>query len=102
MAAGGQRILGSDVRGTPCPRIRCPGGQFLRGDRLSYYTGSAVTLVREDVWVEAKSGGACQLEAPVHMVVAANGGKLKGEEGGHMIRRHGTCMLTCTCHKLRR
>ena len=39
-------------------------------------TGSAVTLVREDVWVEAKSGGACQLEAPVHMVVAANGGKL--------------------------
>ena len=28
------------------------------------------------MWMEAKSGGACQLEASVHMVVAANGEKL--------------------------
>ena len=28
------------------------------------------------LWMEAKSGGAVQLEAPVHKVVAANGGKL--------------------------
>ena len=39
-------------------------------------TGSAVTLVREDVWRDAKSGSAVQLESPVHTVVAANGGKL--------------------------
>ena len=39
-------------------------------------TCSAVTLVREEVWMEAKSGGACQFESPVHIVVAENGGKL--------------------------
>ena len=39
-------------------------------------TGSAVTLVREDVWRDAKSGSAVQLESPVHTVVATNGGKL--------------------------
>ena len=52
-------------------------------------TGSAVTLVREDVWIEAKSGGACQLEAPVHMVVAANGGKLH-------VKITGQCTLQIT------
>ena len=24
--------------------------------------------------------------------------RVEGEVGGPMIRRHGTCMLTCTCH----
>lgn len=39
-------------------------------------TGSEVMLVREDVWRDAKSGGAVQLEALGNIVVAANGGKL--------------------------
>ena len=43
---------------------------------LRRYWWIVVTLVRDDVWRDAKSGSDMQLESPVHTVVAANDGKL--------------------------
>ena len=46
-------------------------------------TGSAVTLVREDVWKKVQQSPKT-MKAPVHSVVAANGDKLELEGQGEV------------------
>eukprot|EP00731_Ephydatia_muelleri_P001300 Em0001g1300a len=60
-------------------------------------TGSAVTLVREDVWRDAKSGSAVQLESLVHTVVAVNGRKLNIT--GQCTIKIATSKKTCSLKK---